>query len=131
MDEGVTIVDPDSTWIDARARIGQDTVIEPFTYIHGEVTIGQRCHIGPFAYMRYGTTLEDDVILGVFTEVKNSTLAEGVRARHHSCIGNAAIGRHVNVGAGSLTANYDGQNISQTIVGDDCYIGSGAIWLLH
>ena len=75
MDNGVTIVDPDNTWIDIRAQIGQDTVIEPFTYIHGEVKIGQGCRIGPFAYLRDGTVLKDDVVLGVFTEVKNSTLA--------------------------------------------------------
>jgi len=127
MANGVTIVDPDNTWIDARARIGQDTVIEPFTYIHGEVTIGSGCRIGPFAFVRHGTVIEDDVVLGVFTEVKNSTLAEGVRARHHSYLGDAMIGRHVDVGAGSITANFDGVKVNRTKVGDDCYIGSGAI----
>jgi bifunctional UDP-N-acetylglucosamine pyrophosphorylase/glucosamine-1-phosphate N-acetyltransferase len=127
MEEGVTIVDPDNTWIDARAKIGQDTVIEPFTYIHGEVKIGKSCRIGPFAFLRHGTVLEDDVVLGVFTEVKNSTLSEGVRARHHSYIGDADVGRKVNFGAGSITANYDGQKVSHTSIGNDCYIGSGAI----
>lgn len=127
MEDGVTIVDPDNTWIDARARIGQDTVIEPFTYIHGEVNIGRSCRIGPFAYLRSGTVLEDDVVLGVFTEIKNSTLADGVRARHHSYIGDAAVGRNVNVGAGSITANFDGEKVNRTTVGDGCYIGSGAI----
>ena len=127
MDNGVTIVDPDNTWIDARAEIGQDTVIEPFTYIHGEVRIGQGCRVGPFAYLRHGTVLEKDVVLGVYTEVKNSTLAEGVRARHHSFIGDATVGRNVNVGAGSITANFDGENVNQTSIGDDCYIGSGAV----
>jgi len=127
MEDGVTIVDPDNTWIDARAKIEQDTVIEPFTYIHGEVKIGKGCRIGPFAFLRHGTVLEDDVVLGVFTEVKNSTLAEGVRARHHSYIGDAAVGRNVNFGAGSITANYDGQKVNHTSIGNDCYIGSGAI----
>jgi bifunctional UDP-N-acetylglucosamine pyrophosphorylase/glucosamine-1-phosphate N-acetyltransferase len=127
MENGVTIVDPDNTWIDARARIGQDTVIEPFVYIHGEVKIGRGCRIGPFAFLRHGTVLEDDVVLGVFTEVKNATLADGVRARHHSYLGDAVIGRNVNVGAGSITANFDGENINQTRIGDDCYIGSGAV----
>jgi bifunctional UDP-N-acetylglucosamine pyrophosphorylase/glucosamine-1-phosphate N-acetyltransferase len=127
MENGVTIVDPDNTWIDIRAQIGQDTVIEPFTYIHGEVKIGRGCRIGPFAYLRNGTVLEDDVVLGVFTEVKNSTLAKGVRARHHSYIGDAKVGKNVNVGAGSITANYDGKKVSKTSVGDNCYIGSGAI----
>lgn len=127
MENGVTIVDPDTTWIDARAQIGRDTVIEPFTYIHGEVKIGQDCRIGPFAHLRHGTVLKDDVVLGVYTEVKNSTLADGVRARHHSYIGDATIGRNVNIGAGSITANFDGENINRTIIGDNCYIGSGTV----
>jgi bifunctional UDP-N-acetylglucosamine pyrophosphorylase/glucosamine-1-phosphate N-acetyltransferase len=127
MENGVTIVDPENTWIDARARIGQDTVIEPFVYIHGEVKIGRDCRIGPFAFLRHGTVIGDDVVLGVFTEVKNTSLADGVRARHHSYLGDAVIGRHVNVGAGSITANFDGENVNQTTVGDGCYIGSGAV----
>jgi bifunctional UDP-N-acetylglucosamine pyrophosphorylase/glucosamine-1-phosphate N-acetyltransferase len=127
MEHGVTIVDPDNTWIDARAQIGQDTVIEPFTYIHGEVKIGRACRIGPFAYLRHGTVLKNDVVLGVYTEVKNSILADGVRARHHSYLGDANVGENVNVGAGSITANFDGQNISRTNIGNDCYIGSGAV----
>lgn len=127
MGNGVTIVDPDNTWIDARAQIGQDTVIEPFTYIHGEVKIGGGCRVGPFAYLRSGTVLDNDVVLGVFTEVKNSTLADGVRARHHSYIGDATVGRNVNVGAGSITANFDGEKINRTSIGDNCYINSGAI----
>jgi len=127
MDTGVTIVDPDNTWIDARAEIGQDTVIEPFTYIHGEVRIGDRCRVGPFAYLRHGTVLDKDVVLGVYTEVKNSTLAEGVRARHLSFIGDASIGRNVNLGAGSITANFDGEKVNQMSIGDNCYIGSGAV----
>jgi len=127
MENGVTIVDPANTWIDARARIGQDTVIEPFVYIHGAVKIGRGCRIGPFAFLRHGTVIGDDVVLGVFTEVKNAALADGVRARHHSYIGDASIGRNVNVGAGSITANFDGEKVNQTTVGDDCYIGSGAV----
>jgi bifunctional UDP-N-acetylglucosamine pyrophosphorylase/glucosamine-1-phosphate N-acetyltransferase len=127
MENGVTIVDPDNTWIDARAKIGQDTVIEPFVYIHGEVRIGRGCRVGPFAYLRHGSVLEDDVVLGVFTEIKNATLADGVRARHHSYIGDAAIGRNVNVGAGSITANFDGEKVNRTTVGDNCYIGSGTV----
>jgi bifunctional UDP-N-acetylglucosamine pyrophosphorylase/glucosamine-1-phosphate N-acetyltransferase len=127
MDNGVTIVDPDNTWIDVRAKIGQDTVIEPFTYIHGEVEIGKECRIGPFAYIRSGTVIEDDVVLGVFTEIKNSTLGQGVRVRHHSYIGDALVGENVNIGAGSITANFDGEKVSQTKIGDNCYVGSGSI----
>ena len=127
MDNGVTIVDPDNTWIDIRAEIEQDTVIEPFTYIHGDVKIGKACRIGPFAYLRHGTVLGDDVVLGVFAEVKNSTLADGVRARHNIYVGDAAVGKNVNVGSGSMTANFDGQNVNRTNIGDDCYIGSGVV----
>ena len=127
MEDGVTIVDPDNTWIDARAQIGQDTVIEPFTYIHGEVKIGRDCRIGPFAFLRHGTVLENDIVLGVFTEIKNSFLADGVRARHHSYIGDATVGRKVNIGAGSITANFDGEKVNKTSIGDNCYIGSGAV----
>jgi bifunctional UDP-N-acetylglucosamine pyrophosphorylase/glucosamine-1-phosphate N-acetyltransferase len=127
MEDGVTIVDPDNTWIDARAQIGQDTVIEPFTYIHGEVKIGQGCRVGPFAHLRHGTVLQNDVVLGVYTEVKNSTLADGVRARHHSYIGDAMVGKNVNFGAGSITANFDGEKVNRTNIGDNCYIGSGTV----
>ena len=127
MDNGVTIVDPDNTWIDARAKIGQDTVIEPFTYIHGDVKIGKRCRIGPFAHLRHGTLIKDDVVVGVFIEVKNATLADGVRARHHSYIGDATVGRNVNIGAGSITANFDGEKVNRTNIGNNCYIGSGAV----
>lgn len=127
MENGVTIVDPDNTWIDIRAKIGRDTVIEPFTYIHGEVKIGKHCRVGPFAYLRQGTVIENDVVLGVFSEVKNSILADGVRARHHSYIGDAAVGRNVNIGAGSITANFDGKKVNRTNIGDNCYIGSGAV----
>jgi bifunctional UDP-N-acetylglucosamine pyrophosphorylase/glucosamine-1-phosphate N-acetyltransferase len=127
MSQGVTIVDPPNTWVDIRADIGQDTVIHPFSYIHGRVKIGKRCSIGPFAYLRDGTVLEDDVVVGVFTELKNSTLRAGTRARHLSYIGDAEIGERVNVGAGTLFANFDGQRIQRATVGDDTYIGNGSI----
>lgn len=127
MTNGVTIVDPGNTWIDVRAEIGQDSVIYPFTYIHGRVKIGRHCLIGPFAYLREGTVLADDVVVGVFTELKNSTLGAGTRARHLSYIGDAEIGERVNVGAGTLFANFDGQRIHRSQVGSDTYIGNGAI----
>ncbi len=124
---GVTIVDPPNTWIDARAQIGQDTVIEPFTYIHGKVKIGNDCRVGPFAYVREGTVLGSDVVLGVFTEVKNSTLSDGVRARHHSYIGDATLGKNVDIGAGAITANFDGQKIQPTQIGDGVFVGCGSV----
>jgi bifunctional UDP-N-acetylglucosamine pyrophosphorylase/glucosamine-1-phosphate N-acetyltransferase len=126
MNKGVTIVDPPNTWVDARAQIGQDTVINPFTCIQGQVKIGRNCRVGPFAYLRDGTVLEDDVILGVFIEVKNSQFGSGTRARHHSYVGDAHVGKHVNIGAGTIFANYDGKTIHETSVGDDSFIGAGA-----
>lgn len=127
MSSGVSILDPSNTWIDARAEIGKDTIIYPFTYIHGCVKIGRNCSVGPFAYLRDGTVLEDDVVIGVFTEVKNSTLGSGSRARHHSYIGDATFGQKVNVGTGTITANFDGKEIHRTEVGDEVYLGSGSI----
>ena len=127
MQNGVTIVDPPNTWVDIRAEIGRDTVIYPFSYIHGRMKIGRRCSIGPFAYLREGTVLEDDVVVGVFTELKNSSLGMGTRVRHLSYIGDAEIGQRVNVGAGTIFSNFDGQRIQRTCVGDDAYIGNGSI----
>ncbi|NIA06050.1 MAG: NTP transferase domain-containing protein [Actinobacteria bacterium] len=127
MDSGVTVVDPDNTYIDARATIGRDTVIHPFTYISGRVTIGRNCSIGPFAYLRDGTELQDDVVLGVFTEVKKSVLCSGTRVRHLSYIGDAQVGRQVNIGAGTITANFDGSKVSRTVIDDNTYVASGSI----
>ena len=125
MNAGVSIVDPPNTWVDARAKIGQDTTIHPFTYIHGRVEIGRRCSIGPFAYLREGTNLKDDVVIGVFTEIKNSTIGSNTVARHLAYIGDAQIGQRVNVGAGTIFANYDGTNINDAKIEDDVFIGSG------
>ncbi|MHC4671977.1 MAG: bifunctional UDP-N-acetylglucosamine diphosphorylase/glucosamine-1-phosphate N-acetyltransferase GlmU [Planctomycetota bacterium] len=127
MEQGVTIVDPANTWIDVRAEIGQDTVIYPFTYIHGRVKIGRFCSVGPFAYLRDGTVLKDKVVVGVFTELKNSSLGYRTRARHLSYIGDAEIGDNVDVGAGTLFANFDGTEINRAVVGDNTYIGQGSI----
>ncbi|NLX06798.1 MAG: NTP transferase domain-containing protein [Phycisphaerae bacterium] len=127
MNRGVTIVDPANTWIDARAEIGKDSVIHPFTYIHGKVRVGRNCHVGPFAFVREGTVLDDDVVFGVFAEIKNSRLGQGTRARHHTYIGDAQIGRQVNVGAGTIFANYDGREVHPTEIGDHTFIGSGAV----
>ena len=127
MNNGVTIVDPPNTWIDVRAEIGQDTVIHPFTFIHGVVKIGKRCSVGPFAYIRHASTLDDDVVVGCFTELKNAHLGESARARHHSYIGDATIGRRVDVGTGTVFANFDGHQIHHSRIDDDTYIGSGSI----
>lgn len=127
MTEGVTIVDPKNTYIDGRARIGVDTTIFPFTVIQGRVTIGSRCRVGPFAHLRDGSVLEDDAEVGAFVEVSRSTLEAGARARHLAYLGDARVGRGANIGAGAITANFDGREKSQTEIGPYSMIGSGTI----
>ncbi|AFM39171.1 glucosamine-1-phosphate N-acetyltransferase, UDP-N-acetylglucosamine pyrophosphorylase [Desulfosporosinus acidiphilus SJ4] len=157
MAEGVTVVDPASTFIDAEVRLAQDVTILPFTRLMGktyvgedavigpqtslencrvgcgsEVTytvakdsnIGDRCHIGPFAYLRPGTSLESDVKVGDFVEIKNSKIAAGAKVPHLSYIGDAQVGKAANIGAGTITCNYDGSSKHPTIIGDHSFIGS-------
>lgn len=86
--------------------------------------IGARVHIGPFARLRPGTQLGDEVHIGNFVEIKNSQLGEGTKANHLTYLGDADIGRQVNIGAGTITCNYDGVNKYRTVIGDDAFIGS-------
>ena len=127
MDQGVSIVDPRNTYIDGRATIGPDTTIFPFSVITGTVRIGERCKVGPFAHLRDGTVLADGVEVGAFVEVNRSHLAPGTTARHLAYLGDARIGPDVNVGAGVITANFDGRTKSQTTVAAGAFLGSGAI----
>lgn len=127
MTEGVTIIDPRNTYIDGRAAIGPDTLIYPFTVITGRVTIGKGCRVGPFAHLRDGTVLEDGAEVGAFVEVNRSTIGRGATARHLAYLGDATIGDGTNIGAGVVTANFDGQVKSPTVVGRDAFLGSGAI----
>ncbi len=108
MTEGVSIVDPRNTYIDGRAEIGPDTTILPYTVISGRVVIGRDCRIGPFTHLRDETVLADGVEVGAFVEISRSELQEGTRARHLAYLGNAQVGPGVNVGAGAVTANFDG-----------------------
>jgi bifunctional UDP-N-acetylglucosamine pyrophosphorylase/glucosamine-1-phosphate N-acetyltransferase len=127
MSEGVSIVDPRTTYIDSRASIGSDTVIHPFTVISGLVTIGRRCKVGPFAHLREGTVLEDDVEVGAFVESARTHFEAGSMARHLAYLGDARVGPNANIGAGAVTANFDGQTKNRTHIGPDSFIGSGAI----
>ena len=97
--------------------------IEPFTYME-DASIGQRCRIGPYARIRPGTRLAEDVHIGNFVEVKASDIAAGSKANHLAYIGDSTIGRNVNVGAGTITCNYDGAHKHRTIIEDDVFIGS-------
>jgi bifunctional UDP-N-acetylglucosamine pyrophosphorylase/glucosamine-1-phosphate N-acetyltransferase len=154
---GVTMIDPASTYIEAGVTIGRDTVIWPNTYLQGQTTIGEGCKIGPntiirdctvgngcevlaavmegavlenqvdmgpFARLRKGAHLADGVHMGNFGEIKNSYLAPGVKMGHFSYIGDATIGEETNIGAGTITCNYDGIRKHKTEIGRDVFIGS-------
>lgn len=125
MINGVTIVSPDTTYIEATVRIGQDTIIYPFTVIEGDIEIGRDCEIGPFSHLRTRTVMKDGAEIGNFVEVKNSIIGEGTKAKHLSYIGDTTIGKEANIGAGSITANYDGKAKHKTVIGDGAFIGSG------
>lgn len=154
---GVTMIDPASTYIEMSVSIGRDTVIMPNTYLCGETEIGEgnvigpnsiirdtkignyckvlasslegavledHVDMGPFARLRKGAHLGSHVHMGNFGEVKDSYLAEGVKMGHFSYIGNAQIGANTNIGAGTITCNYDGEKKHATEIGEDVFIGS-------
>ncbi len=154
---GVTLIDPDTTYIEADVEIGQDTVIFPNTHLREGTVIGPDCEIGPdttliatevgrgaklvasvcefarvgdevtmgpYCHLRQGAHLDVAVHLGNFGEVKDSYLGPGTKMGHFSYIGNAQIGRDVNIGAGTITCNYDGEKKNPTEVGDEVFLGS-------
>jgi bifunctional UDP-N-acetylglucosamine pyrophosphorylase/glucosamine-1-phosphate N-acetyltransferase len=154
---GVTMIDPDTTYIDINVRIGEDTILYPNTFLEGDTHIGEDCRIGPnailrdsqvgnhceitasmiesaeiedhveigpFGHLRKGTHLSEGVHMGNFGEIKNATLGPGVKMGHFSYIGDATIGKNVNIGAGTITANYDGKQKNHTIIEDNAFIGS-------
>ncbi|AHV94978.1 bifunctional UDP-N-acetylglucosamine diphosphorylase/glucosamine-1-phosphate N-acetyltransferase GlmU [Paenibacillus sabinae] len=155
--DGVTIIDPATTYIGAEVTIGADTVIYPGTHLKGNTVIGENCvigpsseiedsrimdgakvkqsvltgaevgartSVGPFAYLRPGSVLGEDVKVGDFVEIKKATIGDGSKVSHLSYIGDASVGKNVNVGCGAITVNYDGFNKSITEIGDDAFIGS-------
>jgi len=105
------------------AQIGPGARIEPFSHIDGAV-IGAGARIGPYARIRPGTRLADEVHIGNFVEVKASDIGEGSKANHLSYIGDSTVGRNVNIGAGTITCNYDGADKHRTVIEDDVHIGS-------
>lgn len=126
---GVTIVDPASTYISADTEIGQDTIIYPSTYIEGKNKIGKNCKIGPMAHLRGGVEIADNVKIGNFVEVKKSKIDSNTNAGHLSYIGDSEIGSRVNIGAGTITANYNPLTKvkSKTVLKDDVKIGSNTV----
>ena len=130
MDNGVTIVDPNTTWISQDTEIGADTIVYPSTYIEGENNIiGQNCKIGPFAHIRGNVKIADNVKIGNFVEVKNSTINEHTNACHLSYIGDSDLGKNINIGAGTITANYNPLTKvkSRTVLKDNVKIGSNSV----
>ena len=155
---GVTLMDPETTWIDAGVLIGRDTVIYPNTRIDGTTAIGEDCVIGsychlsdcqvgshvtikdscvlagscledesvigPFSHLRPGTTIRRRARIGNFVEAKKVDLGEGSKANHLTYLGDAFIGKNVNVGAGTITCNYDGFEKFETVIEDEVFIGS-------
>ncbi|MDQ6721768.1 MAG: bifunctional UDP-N-acetylglucosamine diphosphorylase/glucosamine-1-phosphate N-acetyltransferase GlmU [Candidatus Dormibacteraeota bacterium] len=137
---GVTIVDPQTTFVDATVTIGQDTVIEPFSVIKGSTVIGQECRIGPhvyiedakigdrsdcgpFAKLRPDTEIADDVHIGSFTELVRTKVGRGSKVPHVSYLGDTDLGEDANIGAGTITANFDGVNKNRTVIGDGSFVG--------
>jgi bifunctional UDP-N-acetylglucosamine pyrophosphorylase/glucosamine-1-phosphate N-acetyltransferase len=156
--DGVTIVDPDTTYVDDTVEIGQDTTLLPGCVLSGRTRVGEGCtigpwaqltdatlgddvlvrassviegaivargaQIGPFARLRPGAVLNEDVHIGNFVEVKNSVLGKGTKANHLTYLGDADIGEGCNVGAGTITCNYDGKRKHRTTLEDGVYTGS-------
>ena len=104
-------------------KIGVGTTILPFSLIE-DADIGKNCRVGPFSRIRPGTNLADEIHIGNFVEIKNSSINAGSKINHLSYIGDATVGKKVNVGAGTITCNYDGINKFQTVIEDDVFIGS-------
>ncbi len=105
------------------SHIASGTHIEPYSHIV-QTEIGENCHIGPYARLRPGSRLHDGVHIGNFVEVKNSEIAANSKANHLSYVGDSSVGSRVNIGAGTITCNYDGANKHRTIIEDDVFIGS-------
>jgi bifunctional UDP-N-acetylglucosamine pyrophosphorylase/glucosamine-1-phosphate N-acetyltransferase len=138
---GVTMVDPGSVFLCADTQLGSDVTIEPnvvfgpgvrvaddvairaHSHLEGCI-IGSGCVVGPFARLRPGTVLQRNVHIGNFVEVKASTLEEGVKANHLTYLGDASVGARSNIGAGTITCNYDGYAKHRTTIGADAFIGS-------
>jgi bifunctional UDP-N-acetylglucosamine pyrophosphorylase/glucosamine-1-phosphate N-acetyltransferase len=145
---GVTIVDPESTWIEVGAELEPDVTIHPFTVIRGGVRVGRGAEIGPFAYLRPGTELAESSKVGTFVEIKKSRVGARTKIPHLSYIGDAEIGEDTNIAAGNITANFPhekgkpkavtriGNNVRTAVdntfsapvsIGDDAWIAPGAV----
>ena len=143
---GVTIVDPAATYIDAAVEIGPDVVLHPGTVLRGATRVGEGAElgphvvavdaeigadatVGPFCYLRPGATLLEGAKAGTFVEIKNAVIGEGAKVPHLSYIGDAEIGSGTNIGAGAITANYDGSSKQRTTIGKDVHTSSHNVFV--
>ena len=127
IEKGVQIRDPRTTTIDADVKIGPGTTILPNTVIEEGSRIGRDCTIGPFARIRGASSVGDGSIIGNFVELVRSKIGKKTQVKHLSYIGDAEVGHEVNIGAGTITANYDGKKKHKTIIRDKAQIGSGTV----
>jgi len=141
LEEGATLIDPESVWFAFDTRLGRDVTVEPhvvfgpgvsvadgatihaFSHIEG-ATIGARASIGPFARIRPGTSLGEKAKVGNFVELKKAEVAAGAKVNHLSYVGDASVGAGANIGAGTITCNYDGFGKHRTVIGAGAFIGS-------
>jgi len=159
VESGVTILDPETTWIGPEVEVGMDTIIYPYTYISGKTIIGEDCKIGPmtrlhesnvnnnvviqrsevefsnidknvsigpWSRLRKGNKIEENVKIGDFVELKKTKIGKNSKAQHLSYLGDTKLGENVNIGAGTITCNYDGTNKHKTEIGNEAFIGSNS-----
>ena len=127
MSDGVSIVDPATTFISWGTKIGKDSVIYPFTVIENNVNIAKHCAVGPFCHLREGTRLADNTLIGNFTEITRSSIGPKTIVKHFAYIGDTQVGKLVNIGAGTVVANFDGLDKHRTKISDGALIGSDTI----
>lgn len=127
MAQGVTFEAPEQTFVADGVKIGQDTVVYPWSYIERGVKIGRDCRIGPFAKIRAGSVIGDGSIIGSFVEVNRSKIGKAVFAKHLAYLGDASVGDGANIGAGAVTANFDGRRKHATQIGAKAFIGSNTV----
>jgi bifunctional UDP-N-acetylglucosamine pyrophosphorylase/glucosamine-1-phosphate N-acetyltransferase len=128
-EKGVTFMAPEQTFVAPGVKIGKGTTIYPWCFIQAGAEIGAGCEIGPFAKLRSGTVIGDGSVIGSFVEVNRSRLGKKVSAKHLTYLGDAVIGEGTNIGAGTITANFDGKKKHQTVIGKNVKVGSGTVFV--
>ena len=127
IEQGVRVIDPNSTFVQAGVRVGKNTTIYPFTYINKDVIIGNNCSLGPFLHLREGTVIKDNSQVGNFLEVNRTKIGKGVRIKHFGYLGDATIEDQANIGAGVVVANFDGKSKNKTYIKKGAFVGSDTV----